>query len=473
MSLKTKFLFLVIGITIIPFLIAIAVMASLMTGEDTHTIFKEYLTTRRWIRKNLYESGQDVDLNKLINDKPKSVEFIVLDGRDKLIYSSVKLTAGGGAGEAAEGTAATRAVSTTEKTNVLEYIYSHSRDYEFQIVSRKVKGRGTAFFLVQVPRIENSFVEQRYILPLGLPLLLLIFSSAMSIYIVRNIRSSIASLEHATRKIADGDLDFSLEVRGNDEIASLKRSFNTMRQKVKDEYARRARFIMGVSHDLKTPLALIEGYVDAIQDGYADQPEKMERYLSIIKEKSKILEQRIGRLIDFVKLETEDWKLTNQDVNMLSFLHELTDRYSEDAEILGYPFKANIEVPANLSISMDKELVLRAFENLINNAIRYSIKGGTIELRAGIDSKAHPNRLDIDISNYGAGITEEELSYIFDPFYRGSNSRREEGLGLGLSTVKSIIQSHGWSINVKSLEESGPLVGAVKIVFTVSIPLEV
>ena len=456
MSLRTKFLFLVIGITIIPFLIATAVMVSLMTGEDTHAIVREYVTTRRWIRKNLYESGRNIDLEKLINEKPRSVEFIVLNDRDKLVYSTVKLPAAG---------------NTAENTGALEYVYNNSKEYEFQIIGRSVKGRGAAFFIVQVPRIENSFVEQRYIFSLGLPLLLLIFSSAMSIYIVRNIRSSIASLEHATRKIADGDLDFNLDVKGNDEIASLKRSFNTMRQRVKDEYARRSRFIMGVSHDLKTPLALIEGYVDAIQDGYADKPEKMERYLSIIKEKSKILEQRIARLIDFVKLETGEWKLTNRDVNILLFLRELADRYTEDAEILGYSFKTNMEVPETLSVRMDEELILRAFENLINNAIRYSVKGGIIELKAGIDSKASSGRLDIDISNYGMGITEEELSFIFEPFYRGTNSRREEGLGLGLSTVKSIIHSHGWCINVKSVKQNGPSAGAARIIFTVSIPL--
>ncbi len=460
MSLKTKFFLLVVGITVIPFLIASILMISVTSGGDEHSLFYEYYIARRWIRRNLSGAGKGINLKKLILEKPKSVEFIVLNGKYGILYSTVKLPVRGG---------------DSGNSRVLKYLHDNSKSYDFQIISSRLDNKNNVFFIIQKPGLEKVLLKQRHILSLGLPLFLLLFSAGMSIYIVRSIRSSIRTLESATRKIADGDLDFSLEVHGNDEIASLKRSFETMRLKVKEEHAKRARFIMGVSHDLKTPLALIEGYVDAIQDGYADRPEKMEKYLSIIKDKSKILEQRIARLIDFVKLETGDWKLTNKTVRLVSFIRSLCGRYSEDAEILGYVFNSYIDIPDTVMVKMDQELAMRALENIINNAIRYSVRGSTIELEARVLSDEagksgkmeKTDRVEISISNYGGKITEEEIRFIFEPFYRGSSSRREDGLGLGLATVKTIIRSHGWSIDVLSKEKKDGTI----TVFTVRIPI--
>ncbi len=234
MSLKTKFFLLVVGITVIPFLIASILMISVTSGGDEHNLFYEYYIARRWIRRNLSGAGKGINLKKLIAEKPKSVEFIVLNGKYGIIYSTVKLPA---------------KASNSDNSRVLRYLHDNSKSYDFQIISSRLDNKNNVFFIIQKPWLEKVLLKQRHILSLGLPLFLLLFSSGMSIYIVRNIRSSIRTLESATRKIADGDLDFSLEVHGNDEIASLKRSFETMRLKVKEEHAKRARFIMGVSHD--------------------------------------------------------------------------------------------------------------------------------------------------------------------------------------------------------------------------------
>ena len=287
-------------------------------------------------------------------------------------------------------------------------------------------------------------------LMLSIPLMVILFSSLMSVSIVRSIRRSIQTLEGATRRIAQGDLNFELKTKGSDDIALLTRSFEAMRLKLKEEYARRARFLMGVSHDLKTPLALIEGYAGAIQDGYATSPEKLEKYLSIIKEKSHLLERRISHLIELIKLETGDWQATHRQVALKPFLDDLGKRYRQDAGVLGCDFKYRVDIPETLTVNMDPGLVTRALENLINNAIRYSDKKGTIRL----ETEILDGRVCIAIINSGSCISAEELRYIFEPFFRGSNSRREEGFGLGLATVRSIINSHGWEIEVRSNEET-------------------
>jgi signal transduction histidine kinase len=256
----------------------------------------------------------------------------------------------------------------------------------------------------------------------------------------------VRSLEVATRRVADGELDFSLPVHGDDEVSSLTRSFDRMRTALKEEFARRARFIMGVSHDLRTPLALIQGYVEAVSDGLADDPDTRRKYLSIVQDKTRALDGMVTDLIEFVRMDTGEWKSTHRPVRLAAFLRPIVQRYAEDAAILRRSFGHAIELPEDLAVSMDEALMERALENLIGNAIRYTAEGGSIELRASFEDGAPA----LSIRDSGIGIPAEDLPRIFDPFYRGTNSRREQGFGLGLATVKSIVEGHGWTIGVVS-----------------------
>ncbi len=233
-----------------------------------------------------------------------------------------------------------------------------------------------------------------------------------------------------------------------------------MRLALKDEYARRARFIMGVSHDLRTPLTLIQGYVEAISDGFAAEPDSQKKYLSIILDKTRNLEGMVGELIEFVRMETGEWRMTHRDVPARALLMDLARRFSEDALILKREFGWSIDLPDESTIRMDAGLFTRALENLVGNAIRYTAPNGKITL----DTHAENGDAVLSITDTGIGIPEEDLPRIYDPFYRGTNSRREQGFGLGLATVKSIIESHGWSITVSSRVGSGTA-------FTIRMPL--
>ena len=221
---------------------------------------------------------------------------------------------------------------------------------------------------------------------------------------------------------------------------------------LKEEYARRSRFIMGVSHDLRTPLTLIQGYVEAISDGFAAEPESQKKYLSIILDKTHALEAMIGELIEFVKMETGEWRMTHRDVPVRSFLVDNARRFAEDAQILKREFSWSVEVPETWCVRMDAGLFSRALGNLVGNAIRYTEENGTITMKvvAGI------GEVVLSIMDTGIGIIpKDEVGRIFDPFYRGTNSRREQGFGLGLTTVRSIIESHGWNISVHSAVGEG------------------
>ena len=220
-----------------------------------------------------------------------------------------------------------------------------------------------------------------------------------------------------------------------------------MRRNLKESIARRSRFIIGVSHDLRTPLTSIKGYLEAISDGLAKDPEKLERYLSVIGEKSKVLEERIGKLIDYVNMETGEWRMRQEKLSLYNLLAEIAELYREDASVFKRAFHSYLNIPETLHIMGDRDLLLRCFENLFDNAIRYTREGDTITLRALPKGEG----VFVTFEDTGEGISRDGLVRVFEPFYRGSGSRREQGSGLGLSIVKSIIDAHGWSIGVESV----------------------
>ncbi len=435
MNLRHKFVLLVIGITVIPILMSsIFVFIQLLEPGET-SFLRNYMKIQRDIRKELPQGIAVLDNEELKEIIPPSIDLLILDSSERVVLSTI------------ENFKRDERVSAAA---LHEYIQENMGLFEFQILPYNPAAGSPGQLIAKIP--HSSWIKFGVVrhLMLSIPLMLILFSSLMSISIVRSIRRSIQTLESATRRIAQGDLNFELKTKGSDDIALLTRSFEEMRLKLREEYARRARFLMGVSHDLKTPLALIEGYTGAIQDGYADSPEKLEKYLSIIKGKSHLLEERISHLIELIKLETGDWQATHRQVALKDFLDDLGKRYRQDAGVLGCDFKYSVDIPETLTVNMDPGLVTRALENLINNAIRYSDKKGAIRLETEISD----DRVCIAIINSGSGISAEDIGYIFEPFFRGSNSRREEGFGLGLATVRSIINSHGWEIEVKSNEET-------------------
>jgi signal transduction histidine kinase len=335
--------------------------------------------------------------------------------------------------------------------------------YAFETLPRIHNGR--IYILTQIDRGNRSPPKEKSVFPmfsffLVLIALILLFAMLMSFLIARSITRSVFVLEKATKRIASGELDLEIDMKGINEITSLTESFNHMRLALKDEEQRRRRFIMGITHDLKTPLALIKGYAEAIEDGVASDPTAQLNSVKIIGAKADQLEGMIDDLLDFVRVDSGEWRRNLVPVNFTDFLTTFSKRIGPDAEILNRRIETSIDLPPNISVPMDERLVNRALENLVNNAIRYTQKNG----RIGIKAVSGDNSIMVTISDDGVGIDEKDLPHIFEIFYRGTSSRREQGMGLGLSIVKGIIDSHKWEITVLSEKGRGSR-------FVITIPL--
>jgi signal transduction histidine kinase len=448
MKLRTQFVILVGGIIAVPFLVGAFMLLVQLTMIRGREPLPNYEQIRGWILGHVPRALHRHDLAALMDKRPPGLDIVILDRNQVVASSTIP--------ELPAGTSVTGGA-------LWAYVSANAERFHFQVDSADPQGGEDSLVILKLPRMrpeEARFRNLTVQVVMYTSIALLVFSSLMSFLILRSLNGSIQSLEGATRRIAGGDLDFVLPARGNDQIASLTRSFDSMRLALKEEYARRARFIMGVSHDLRTPLTLIQGYVEAISDGYAAEPDAQKKYLSIILDKTRSLENMVGELIEFVRMETGQWRMTHQEVPARPLLMDLARRFAEDALILKRDFGWSIDLPDDATIRMDAGLFTRALENLVGNAIRYTEQKGKITM----DARRQDAHVLLSITDTGIGIPAEDLSRIYDPFYRGTNSRREQGFGLGLTTVKSIIESHGWNISVSSQVGGGTT-------FTIRMPL--
>ena len=260
------------------------------------------------------------------------------------------------------------------------------------------------------------------------------------------------ALEEATRRITQGEFGLKIDIKGSNEITSLSSSLEKMRTALMEGQLRKSRFIMGISHDLRTPLALIKGYTEAISDGMVEDPKLMNSSLEIIRQKSQQLDDMIEDLISFVKLDTEEWRKNIKPLNGAKIFNDYFNRLYSDGLLLGRRITGKITLPDDLVILCDEKVLLRVLENLTGNALRYTKEGGFVDFSVSL----YEGEVCVSIADNGVGISQEEMPFIFDLFYRGSNSRREEGSGLGLAVVKSILDSLGWKIEVFSQKGEGP-----------------
>ena len=289
-------------------------------------------------------------------------------------------------------------------------------------------------------------------------LAILTIASIFSVIILRSLRRSIRLLEEDTAIVATGNLDHEVRGPDYDELQQLAKSINLMRLNLKDMLARRSKMLMGVSHDLKTPIALIQGYADALQDNVAVDKETSEKYIQIIQDKAKQLEDLTGDLIDFMKIGG-DGSVAVEDVDLVAVTRELGKRFQSDAQLLGrdlrWGFGEDYAASPPFAVTrmpMNRALVERAIENLVMNSLKYSDKQGQIGLRLLWLDGAYA----FSVTDEGPGIVDSDKPYVFDAFYRGSHSRSDPGHGFGLTIVKAVADLHGWTASIGKRRDGKP-----------------
>lgn len=295
--------------------------------------------------------------------------------------------------------------------------------------------------------------------------LLIIF---LTWYLSRTILNPLKNLSTATARIAQGDLDFEISSNRQDEIGIFVRAFNSMRLQLKDSLEKqrdyekvRKEMIASISHDLRTPISSIKGYVEGLRDGMAEDEETYNRYLDVINDKTEQLNRQIEDLFQFSQLEIGrleiNLHLMNSRVLLESILHSYELRKNEKGPSI-FVERPLAEVP----VMADSRRLEQVITNLLENAIRYVSSEGKVVVRAFTQG----DDLIVAVEDNGPGIAAEDIEHLFERFYRGEKSRSREfgGAGLGLAICKYIVESHHGRIWVKSEEGKGTI-------FMFSLPL--
>ncbi len=350
--------------------------------------------------------------------------------------------------------------------------YFHvAEDYASRVLSGElVRGTGNRIsesiyssYVIGIPMKQAGQVIGGifYFFPLGLggsalekfsqtlfiSLIVAMLLSLILIYIeARHISKPLKEINTAALEIASGKFDKRVQVTSRDEVAQLSSSFNHMADSLTQLEEMRQSFISDISHELRTPMTSISGFVEGILDGTIPK-ERQQEYLEIVRDEATRLAKLTGEMFEMTKMNSPEYKLSVQKFDVNEAIRRCIIGAEEklaakNLEVL-VDFKNETE-----NVLADPDAIKRVIINLLDNAVKFSYPENTVEIRVHEKGK----KVLIDFENYGQGIAKEEIPHIFDRFYKSDKSRSKDktGAGLGLSFVKNILNLHGQTITVTS-----------------------
>ena len=335
--------------------------------------------------------------------------------------------------------------------SLTRYSYTTKIERKGEIVGKIIIDYDINLMPAQIARKVSYHFRISYILGLGS---IVLFISLFSRIISRSVLVPLDELNRATESIAKGDLDFVIKYKRNNELGRLCQAFETMRDKLKASIEerlaserQRKEMIGVISHDLRTPISSIKGYVEALQDGMARDEEQFQRYLKVIHDKTNRLDALIDDLFLYSQMELGNLKMNLELADSRVMLEDIMNSVSMDLENETMEMVVKRPFPS-VWVRADIKRINQVVDNILQNAVKYAENCGVIEVMATVDD----GYLEISISDNGIGIAREDLSHIFELFYRGekSRSRHYGGTGLGLAICKNIVEQHGGKIWAES-----------------------
>ncbi|MFJ8087892.1 ATP-binding protein [Lysinibacillus sp. NPDC095746] len=346
--------------------------------------------------------------------------------------------------------------------NVMDFAINHPlNNYEVPAIEQlrqefiafyplTIEDKNLYLFVSGIPEGMVIASSNEGLIPLFSAIVVFTFSF---LYITKRKMKQIEALAEGVKEIAKGDLTYRIEKKGIDEIALLTENVNHMAEAIMSNIEMERRIekqknelITNVSHDLRTPLTSIMGYLRLLRDERYDTKEQSDEYLKIAFTKSEQLKNLIDDLFEYTKLTNESIILGKQEVCMNELLDQLTEELIPQAEENHRIFIKNFS-EERIFATVDSEKIVRVFDNLLMNAIKYSTGNG--EIFVSLERKE--SNVQICVANESDEFTSEELTSLFERFYKKDQSRTSvaEGSGLGLAIAKSIVELHGGKIGAK------------------------
>ncbi len=316
---------------------------------------------------------------------------------------------------------------------------------------------GSAQYDSAAGMVKNSYIMQATLRGLGLTLLV---TGILGVLLFGLLTRRLRAMREVVGAFSRGRLDRRVPFRSNDEIGQLAASFNQMADTIEANVERlrrtdrlRRELIANVSHDLRSPLAAMQGYLETILMKEEDlHPDERQRYMEIVLKNTRSLNTLVGQLFELSKLDARQIEPQREAFSLAELVQDLVMQFRPRAEKLGVQLQADL--PERLSlVYADIALVERAVSNLIDNALRYTPAGGAVRIVPMDSGEA----VRLQVIDTGYGIPEEDLPHIFERFYRVEKSRARDkgGTGLGLAIAQKILELHGSRLSVQSALDQG------------------
>ncbi len=424
--------------------------------------FYYYNSAKQYISSRLnMVSGM---LSQYYADNPSSftseVRFIVENWSDKNRMELMTVSGSGQVSMTSSGFAPTFDVLTQDYYDALKSgssgtftgrLPSGEKVIAISIVTPDTAGEFSVIrIMASTARIDRHIASLIIIaaVTFGAILSLMMFSG---MYFVKSIVLPVRQLGATARRYARGDFSVRMPVQSDDEIGELCEIINKMADELSQSEAMRNEFISGVSHELRTPLTAIKGWAETI-GSMPDDSETIVKGMRVITSETERLSEMVEELLDFSRMQNGKFTLTKGNVDILAELGDAVLIYTEKAK------KEGIELvyaePEDLpAVYGDRNRLRQVFINVIDNAIKYSEKGGLVTVQAIL---ADENRIEIEVSDTGCGISPEDLPKIKTKFFRANHNKR--GSGIGLAVADEIITMHSGTLEVFSEQGMGTTV---------------
>ncbi len=339
---------------------------------------------------------------------------------------------------------------TRREFDFLTYNGTHGKEtltkYSF------IGGDGENYYAIILNQNENRNTATYIVAIILACAIIALFVVVMVLYITyinKHVKKPLAVLSNAMKSFATGENRAHLDYKGSKEFEHLYDSFNEMVDLLgASESQRKAlsedkqRMLAGLSHDLKTPITIIQGFTKAIKDGLVSEEDK-QKYLQIILNKSTQMSDLVNQFYEYNKLEHPDFVLNCQPTDVAELARTYLARIYDEFELRGYNLNAQI-TEEKLVCNVDSSQIMRVLENLAGNFFKYTPKGSTLSVAVDRDG----DDVVIHICDDGPGISDESREDVFEAFVVGEKSRNKQGSGLGLAVCKKIIEMHGGSITL-------------------------
>ncbi len=304
-----------------------------------------------------------------------------------------------------------------------------------------------AVFISSHTDYESAYTSRIFNTMLFAAVIILVILFIFIYFYVRSIVKPLQQMSEAAKAMVDGDFSRRVKVKRKDEISELAESFNAMAESVESLETMRSSFVSNVSHELKTPMTTIGGFVDAILSDTIP-PEQQKHYLSIVSDEVRRMSSLVNSMLALSKLDSGQTELQPTDVDIFDIICRVMISFERILE------RKNIEIIGadkldRVMVKCDGQLMYQVVYNLFDNAVKFTPEGGYIS----IFISEYNSLIEIYIKNSGEGIAEDDIKHVFERFYKTDKSRSmdKSGVGLGLYLVKSIMNYHKGDIQVKSV----------------------